>query len=72
VTKPNLKVLFASGYAEPLLAQRGQQKAAWLKKPYTANDLAEKIREVMCEREPNAWSAGSFALAHRLRLRPST
>ena len=50
--KPDLKVLFTSGYAEPALAQLGQKRGAWLKKPYTADELAEKIREVMHEHEP--------------------
>ncbi len=45
--KPELKVLFTSGYAEPAIARLGQQKGAWLKKPYTADDLADKIRQVL-------------------------
>ncbi len=49
--KPNVKILFTSGYAEPAIARLGQKKGAWLKKPYTADDLAEKIREVL--REPS-------------------
>ena len=47
--KPGLKVLFTSGYAAPDLARLGQQTGAWLKKPYTADELAEKIREVLQE-----------------------
>ncbi len=47
--KPSLKILFTSGYAEPAIARRGQQKGAWLKKPYTAEELAETIREVLRE-----------------------
>ena len=43
--KPNLKVLFTSGYAEPAVARLGA--GAWLKKPYTAADLAEKVREML-------------------------
>jgi PAS domain S-box-containing protein len=45
--KPGLKVLFTSGYAEPAIARLGLQKGAWLKKPYTAAQLAETIREVL-------------------------
>ncbi len=45
--KPSLKILFTSGYAEPAIARLGQQKGAWLKKPYTAEELAETIREVL-------------------------
>jgi PAS domain S-box-containing protein len=45
--RPDLKVLFTSGYAEPAVARRGLDAGAWLKKPYTASELAEKIREVL-------------------------
>jgi two-component SAPR family response regulator len=48
--RPELKILFTSGYAEPAIARLGQKAGAWLKKPYTADELAEKIREVL--REP--------------------
>ena len=43
--KPDLKVLFTSGYAEPAVARLGA--GAWLKKPYTAANLAEKVREIL-------------------------
>jgi DNA-binding LytR/AlgR family response regulator len=43
--KPNLKVLFTSGYAEPAVARLGA--GAWLKKPYTAANLAGKVREIL-------------------------
>jgi CheY-like chemotaxis protein len=43
--KPDLKVLFTSGYAEPSVARLAA--GAWLKKPYTAADLAEKVREIL-------------------------
>ena len=46
VAKPNLKVLFTSGYAEPAVARQGLGMGAWLKKPYTAVELARKIREI--------------------------
>ncbi len=45
--KPALKVLFTSGYAEPAIARLGLKKGAWLKKPYTAGELAAKLREVL-------------------------
>ena len=45
--KPSLKVLFTSGYAEPAIARLGLNAGAWLKKPYTADELAEKIRQVL-------------------------
>jgi PAS domain S-box-containing protein len=47
--KPGVKVLFTSGYAEPSVAKLGQKKGAWLKKPYTAEELANKLREVLDE-----------------------
>ena len=45
--KPDLKVLFSSGYAEPAVARLGA--GAWLKKPYTAAELAGKIREILSQ-----------------------
>jgi PAS domain S-box-containing protein len=50
--KPGLKILFTSGYAEPAIASLGLKAGAWLKKPYTADELAEKIRGVL--QEPHA------------------
>lgn len=46
--RPEIKVLFTSGYAEPEIA--GRELAAsgsWLKKPYTASELAERLRELL-------------------------
>ena len=45
--KPDIKVLFTSGYAEPATARLGLKAGAWLKKPYTADELAEKVRAVL-------------------------
>ena len=45
--KRDIKVLFTSGYAEPAIARLGQSTGAWLKKPYTADELAEKVRSVL-------------------------
>ena len=42
---PDLKVLFTPGYAEPAVARLFS--TAWLKKPYTAADLAGKVREIL-------------------------
>ena len=47
--KPDLKVLCTSGYAEPAVARQGLGAGAWLKKPYTAAELAEKIREILSQ-----------------------
>jgi PAS domain S-box-containing protein len=45
--KPDLKVLFTSGYAGPGVAQRKLRARAWLKKPYSALELAEIVRDVL-------------------------
>ena len=46
--RPEIKVLFTSGYAEPEIAGRELAAAgSWLKKPYTARELAERLRELL-------------------------
>jgi len=45
--RPNLKVLFTSGYADPTMARLGHKAGALLQKPYTAEELADKLREVL-------------------------
>ena len=45
--KPTVKILFTSGYAEPAVARRKLRAGAWLKKPYTAIELAKRIRDVL-------------------------
>ena len=46
--RPALKVLFTSGYAEPSLAGREfSDTGSWLKKPYTARELAIRLRELL-------------------------
>jgi len=50
--RADLKILFTSGYAEPAIARLGLKKGAWLKKPYTADQLADKIREVLEDSAP--------------------
>jgi len=45
--RPAIKILFTSGYAEPAAARRKLRTGAWLKKPYTAIELARKIRDVL-------------------------
>ena len=47
--RPDVKVLFTSGYAEPALARQGLGAGAWLQKPYTAADLAARIREILAQ-----------------------
>ncbi len=47
--RPDLKVLFTSGYAEPALTQRElpTENAEWLGKPYTTADLAVKLKRLL-------------------------
>ncbi len=45
--RPDIKVLFTSGYAEPAAARRPLRAGAWLKKPYTATELADRIRDAL-------------------------
>lgn len=45
---PDIRILFTSGYAEPAVA--GKEMAAdesWLKKPYTARELAVQLRSLL-------------------------
>jgi CheY-like chemotaxis protein len=45
--RPEIKVLFTSGYAEPDVVERGQAaEAGWLRKPYSALDLARTLRAI--------------------------
>ncbi len=46
--RPDIKILFTSGYAEPSIARRELAEArSWLKKPYTARELASWLRELL-------------------------
>ncbi len=46
--RPDIKILFTSGYAEPRIAGRELARArSWLKKPYTAMELAARLRELL-------------------------
>ncbi|HEY1452639.1 MAG TPA: PAS domain S-box protein [Roseiarcus sp.] len=45
--RPDVRILFTSGYSEPAIARQGPGADAWLKKPYTAAELARKIRDVL-------------------------
>ncbi len=46
--RPGMRVLFVSGYGEPLEAQAN---TAFLQKPFKTEDLALKIREVLLEKQ---------------------
>jgi two-component system cell cycle sensor histidine kinase/response regulator CckA len=47
--RPGMRVLFASGYAADVIAQRGllEPDSAFLAKPLTPLSLASKVREVL-------------------------
>ena len=47
--RPNMRVLYLSGYTDDLILQHGalEPGAAFLQKPFGAADLAEKVREVL-------------------------
>ena len=47
ILRPDLKVLFTSGYAEPSLVGRELVEGTWLKKPYRAQELATRLRELL-------------------------
>ena len=46
---PEARVLFASGYADDVIARRGVQQGsiAFLPKPYSAEGLRERVMEVL-------------------------
>jgi len=45
---PSLKIILTSGFAEPSVAVRElAAEASWLKKPYSAMELAVRIRELL-------------------------
>jgi DNA-binding NtrC family response regulator len=46
--RPGMRVLFVSGYGEPLEAH---PNTAFLQKPFKTEDLALKIREVLLEKQ---------------------
>mgnify|MGYP000868547315 CR=1 FL=1 len=48
VSRPDIKLLFTSGYADPQTGQKALPAGApWLRKPYTARDLAVRLRELL-------------------------
>jgi CheY-like chemotaxis protein len=50
--RPELKVLFTSGYADPAMIEGSTLTASdgWLGKPYSRADLASKLKELLDHR----------------------
>jgi CheY-like chemotaxis protein len=51
-SRPGIKVLFTSGYARDVLGQHGviDEGLEFLRKPYTFDELAVRLREVLDQR----------------------
>ena len=46
--RPDIKILFTSGYAEPEVAGRElSESGSWLKKPYTAKELIARLSQLL-------------------------
>jgi FixJ family two-component response regulator len=47
--RPNIKVLFMSGYTDESISHRGihDATAAFIEKPFTPNSLVRKVRSVL-------------------------
>jgi two-component system cell cycle sensor histidine kinase/response regulator CckA len=45
--RPDVKVIFMSGYAEDALAGGGIDEAGFLPKPFTLNELTQKVKETL-------------------------
>jgi PAS domain S-box-containing protein len=59
-SRPGLKVLFISGYADDVLARHGllEDEVAFLHKPFTPNELTLKVRSVLDDAPPFRASLG--------------
>ena len=53
VRRPEIKVLFTSGYAELDVVRRGgATEAGWLKMPYSTLELAWTVRDILYTNKP--------------------
>ena len=54
MTRPDLKVLFTSGYTQDVILKEGIKKgAAFLQKPYLPTELAHRVREALDAKPPS-------------------
>jgi two-component system, cell cycle sensor histidine kinase and response regulator CckA len=53
--RPEMKLLYISGYSEDLVADRGTvDQGAFLPKPFGPNQLLEKVKELLASEEPRS------------------
>jgi DNA-binding NtrC family response regulator len=59
--RSNVRVILSSGYDEVEAVKRftGKSLTGFIQKPYTAGQLAQKVRDAVNERASNLESAGS-------------
>ena len=59
--RPDLRVLFMSGYTDDEIVRHGilYFETPFLQKPFTGTSLAEKAREVLTETTPKRWATTS-------------
>jgi len=50
---PNVAILLISGYSEALLEEEGRKTFPFVRKPFLAADLIEKVREILGAARPN-------------------
>jgi CheY-like chemotaxis protein len=63
-----MKVMFMSGYTHDIILKEGVQKgAAFLQKPFTPVELAQKVRETL---EADARSGGAAAAGAHFAAEP--
>jgi len=55
-----MKVLFVSGYTNDEIIRRGinQKQAAFIQKPFTAEELMQKVREVLDGEKESSSNSG--------------
>ncbi len=61
--RPELRILFVSGYTENTIAHHGvlEPDVAFLPKPYTPTDLLQRVREVLDEGASSQGSSSASA-----------